>query len=75
MSSKKLFRKWACLRWALVNVVPMTAAWEWSPVCCVYLATTVSALAAFHQPVVCHSPVAGTYHFCSAPIAEAAQAR
>jgi hypothetical protein len=33
-----------------------------------YPITAVSALAAFHQPVVFHKPVRGEYQRCSTPI-------
>src|SRR5947209_19448153 len=53
----------------------MTPSWLWSPVSLVYLITAVSALALFHQPVPCHCPVAGLYHFWSALIPVLAQLR
>ncbi len=43
--------------------------------CLMYEITAVSALAAFHQPVVLHWPVPGEYHRCSTRIPAAAAAR
>jgi hypothetical protein len=50
----------------------MIDAWERSPVSLVYPIRAVSALAEFHQPVLRHRPVDGSYHRCSALIAAAA---
>jgi len=58
-----------------VNVVAMTFAQRPSPVSLVYLITTVTALALFHQLVPGHRPVRGRYQRCSVVIPTAARAR
>jgi len=65
----------ACWRWAEANVAAMHPSWELSPVSFVYRITAVSALAAFHQPVLVHRPVDWSYHRCSVLAPAAAQAR
>ena len=55
----------ACWRWAAANVAWMHPSWEPSPVSLLYRITAISALAAFHQPVLVHWPVDESYHRCS----------
>ena len=64
----------ACWRWAAVNVAARQPSWELSPVSLLYPITAVSALAAFHQPVLVHRPVDWSYQRCSVPAPAAAQA-
>src|ERR1700677_4858593 len=64
----------ACWCWAAANVVARQPSWELSPVSLLYPITAVSALAAFHQPVLVHWPVDGSYHRCRAPAPAVAQA-
>src|SRR5580692_1126018 len=63
----------ACWPWAAANVVARQLSWELSPVSLLYPITAVSALAAFHQPVLIHRPVDWSYHRCSVAAPAAAQ--
>src|ERR1700730_599097 len=69
-----MFTKSGCALRARRNVVATTRACPRPPMYWSHRITAVNALAAFHQPVLRHRPVDGTYQRCSARTAAAARA-